>query len=137
MSDSKGMLRKGGHAHLDFTDGGDSDRMDGGSMHHALAQFPAGDQAFSISSSILVPGMKHMLDNIQKDALSKLSWYPTFAAAWCGKGKGSMVQTPNFALFAIQFYIFLAQAKGESLLLLICYHRLFILYVLTLYEGSP
>lgn len=63
-----------------FDDGG----TDESSQHQPeLALQPPADEdgTFSIGGSILVPGVKHMLDNIQKDTLSKLSWYPTFSVA--------------------------------------------------------
>ena len=47
-----------------------------------VPQIHGKEQTFSINGSILVPGVKHMMDNIQQDTLSKLSWYPTFSAAW-------------------------------------------------------
>ena len=46
-----------------------------------VPQIHGKEQTFSINGSILVPGVKHMMDNIQQDTLSKLSWYPTFSAA--------------------------------------------------------
>ena len=63
-----------------FDDGGTEP-----SQHQQPLQPPADeDGTFSIGGSILVPGVKHMLDNIQKDTLSKLSWYPTFSVACLG-----------------------------------------------------
>ncbi len=81
IADSDGLLRKrshfGGLQQMEFVfdDGG----PDESSQPQLALQPPAEDDTFSISSSILVPGVKHMLDNIQKDTLSKLSWYSTFS----------------------------------------------------------
>lgn len=64
---------------------------DGGSDPEKFLPRPEGGECnagspalgtFSIDSSILVPGVKHMLDNIQQLALDKLSWYSTFSVPW-------------------------------------------------------
>ena len=35
---------------------------------------------FALNRCLYIPGLKHMLDNLQGDMLAKLSWYPTFVA---------------------------------------------------------
>ena len=37
---------------------------------------------FSLSSALMIPGVKHMFDNAHKELVSVLKFYPTYAATW-------------------------------------------------------
>lgn len=87
MADSKGLLTKRSsiekdHCHY-VDDGDDCEPLLQVQTGPAALDLPQQDRTFSISGSILIPGVKHMLDNIQQDVLSKLSWYPSFSVACC------------------------------------------------------
>ena len=37
---------------------------------------------FSLSSALMIPGVKHMFDNAHKELINVLKFYPTYAATW-------------------------------------------------------
>ena len=49
--------------------------------HGQLVPVQAPSQSFFMNNALLVPGAKHILDNISKELLNKLHWYPNFAVS--------------------------------------------------------
>ena len=73
MAKSGGKLQRRCSAFLEIQDedglglGGDGDQGD------------QGLGSFDLSRCLFVPGVKHMLDNVEQDLLKGLDWYPTFS----------------------------------------------------------